>query len=630
MLNLMRKHAKSWMIKVIVGLITCVFVLWGVGSFREKRKSQIAFVNGEPIYYEEFGEVYKKMIDQLQKSFGNALDDAMLKTLQVKRQALNQIIDKKLLLTEANRLNLRVTDGEVARAITQVPAFQRAGVFDGQRYKDILNRFRMSPEQFEMEQKETMVLEKLRSFINSSVKVSDQEALEWHKWGNASVDVNYVLFDPARYQDIKPSAQEIQEYFDKNKETYKTEPQIKVRYLRFAFENYRAEAIPTEAEIKDYYEANPAEFKTPKMVEASHILIKAAADADAETVETARQKSLDILKKAQAGEDFAELAKTYSEGPSGAEGGLLGAFKKEDMVKPFADKAFTMQAGEISEPVRTQFGWHIIKVGKINPVSQLTYPQALPKILDKLTAQGAKYKAYDEAEQIYELTFEGDDLNLVAQERKLDIQTTDFFARQGPAKGVKDPAQFASTAFKLLEGDISDIQDLGDGYYIIQLIEKIEAQIPELETVKAAVQTDVVAQKQDQQAQADAKSFAANLKAAGALAEESRKIGLEPGSTGFFKRNASIPDIGYETQLLKAAFELNPTNKFSAEGIKGEKGYYVLGFKARQEPDFKSFENDKDKIKKNLLEQKKYKTFNTWLSMLKGRSEIQIEENFIN
>ncbi|MEE8541344.1 MAG: peptidyl-prolyl cis-trans isomerase, partial [Desulfobacterales bacterium] len=322
--------------------------------------------------------------------------------------------------------------------------------------------------------------------------------------------------------------------------------------------------------------------------------------------------------------------KTYSEGPSGAEGGQLGAFQKKDMVKPFADKAFAMQAGEISEPVRTQFGWHIIKMEKINPASQLSYPQALPKILDKLTAQRAKNRAYDEAEQIYELTFEGDDLSLVAPERKLDIQTTDFFTRQGPAKGVKDRVPFASAAFSLQEGDISDVQNLGDGYYIIQLIEKIEAQIPELETVKAAVQTAVVAQKQDEQAQAEAKSFAANLNAAGALAEESRKIGLEPMSTGFFKRNASIPDIGYETQLLKAAFELNPTNKFSAEGIKGVKGYYVLGFKARQEPDLKSFEGDKAKIKKSLLEQKKYKTFSTWLTMLKDRSEIQIVEDFLN
>jgi len=630
MLNLMRKHAKSWMIKVIVALITCVFVLWGVGSFREKRKSQIAFVDGVPIYYDEFGKVYKSMIDQLQKSFGNALDDAMLKTLQVKRQALNQIIDQKLLLSEANRLNLRVTDGEVARAVSQMAAFQRAGVFDGQRYIDILNRFRMSPEQFELEQKETMALDKLRSFINSSVKVSDQEALEWYKWSNASVDVNYVLFDPVRYKDIKPSAQEIQEYFDKNKETYKTEPKIKVRYLRFAFENYRAEAIPSEAEIKDYYEANPAEFKTSKTVEVRHILIKAAADADAGAVEKARQKSLDILKKAQAGEDFAELAKTYSEGPSGAEGGQLGAFKKEDMVKPFADKAFAMQAGEISEPVRTQFGWHIIKLEKINPASQLSYPQAMLKILDKLTAQGAKNMAYDKAEQIYELTFEGDDLSLVAQERELDVHTTDFFTRNGPVKGVKDSVQFASAAFSLQEQDISDIQDLGDGYYILQLIEKIDAQIPELETVKATVQTDVVAQKQDQQAQADAKRFAATINAGGTLAEESRKIGLESMSTGFFKRNESIPNIGYETQLLKAAFELTPTHKFSAEGIKGEKGYYILGFKTRREPDLKNFESDKVKIKKNLLEQKKYKAFNTWLTMLKERSEIRVEEKFFD
>ena len=254
MLNLMRKHAKSWMIKVIVGLITCVFVLWGVGSFRERKKSQIAFVNGEPIYYDEFGKAYNDMIDQLQKSFGNALDEAMMKTLQVKRQALNQIIDKKLLLAEAGKLNLRVTDGEVARTISQIAAFQRAGNFDGQRYRDILSRYHMSPEQFEVEQKEAMMLNKLRAFINSNVKVSDQEALEWYKWNNAAVDINYVLFDPASYKDIKPSEQEIGAYFDKHKESYQTEPKIKARYLRFAFGDFRAEAVPSETEIKEYYD----------------------------------------------------------------------------------------------------------------------------------------------------------------------------------------------------------------------------------------------------------------------------------------------------------------------------------------------------------------------------------------
>ena len=138
----------------------------------------------------------------------------------------------------------------------------------------------------------------------------------------------------------------------------------------------------------DYYEANPEQFKTPKTVEARHILIKVPRDADPDAVERARIKSLAIHKMAIEGKDFAELAKQFSEGPTKDKGGHLGTFKKETMVKPFADKAFSMKTGEISEPVRTPFGWHIIKVETINKAVARSLEESTAQIREKMPQHG--------------------------------------------------------------------------------------------------------------------------------------------------------------------------------------------------------------------------------------------------
>ncbi len=161
-------------------------------------------------------------------------------------------------------------------------------------------------------------------------------------------------------------------------------------------------------------------------------------DATPEQVDSARQKAADIHAKAVAGEDFAELAKTYSEGPTKDKGGYLGTFERDRMVKPFADKAFAMSAGEISEPVRTRFGWHVIKVEQVNPASTATRQEAEPEIRKKLTERKAKTVAYDVAENLLDRFYDADDLLELAEEPDVRVATTSFFTRtQGPTKGFQ-------------------------------------------------------------------------------------------------------------------------------------------------------------------------------------------------
>jgi len=630
MLRLMRKQAGSWVIKILLGAIVIVFIFWGVGSFRSQRGGRVALVNGDQITLDEYREAYNNLIEQLRRRFGNNLDEDMLKQLQVKRQALNQLIDNKLLVQEAKRLKFRVSKKELADAILNITAFQRAGIFDSRLYRDVLDRLKMTPEAFEEAQKNAMLIDKLRTLITSSAKISDQEALEWFNWVNASVNIDYVFLSPNRYKDIHPSDEEIKTFFENHKETYKTDPMVKVRYLNFNPDAFRSKVELSDEEIREYYDENLETFKIPKTVEARHILLRVNQDADPETVKKTKERALHILKLAKEGKDFAELAKQYSEGPTRDKGGYLGKFKKEAMVKPFADVAFSMKAGEISEPVRTQFGWHLINVEKVNEASVTSFDDAKKDIQKKLTDDMAKSLAYDEAEAVSDDALDGEDLINAAKKRNMKILTTDFFSSKGPIQEINNPLEFASVAFNLLDQEISNVQEFENGYYILQLVDKIQPKIPEFDKVKEKVKLDLIKEKQDEKAKADSETLLAALKSGKTIQAESKKYNLTPKTTGFFKRNGSIPEIGFEREIAEVAFQLTDKKQFPENVLNGSKGYYVIQFKGKKISDPENFSKEKEDIKNRLLAQKKSSIFDALLAQIKSKSEITIKEGFLD
>jgi peptidyl-prolyl cis-trans isomerase D len=614
------------MIKIILGAIVVVFVFWGVGSYTSRRSGQVASVNGAIITLDDYRITYSNIVEQVRQSFGNNLNEELIEMLQLRKRALDQLIDRSLMLQAAEKFKLTVSDEALSESIRNISAFQTAGAFDGRRYINTLNRNKITPEIFEIQQRDALLIDKLQAFISGNIKVSDPEAQQWYIWNNTEVDIDYVILEPQQYKDIEPTDEEIRNYFDQHKDSYKTDPQIKIRYLYFKSEDYADKVTVSEDDIQDYYESNPEKFKSPKTVEARHILIKLGPDANAEEVESARQRIETVFEMAKEGQEFAELAKKYSEGPTKTQGGNLGAFRREAMVKPFADKAFSMKAGEISEPVRTRFGWHIIKVEKVNPEKTLTLSEAEGDILKNLKADFSKILAYDEAETVYDESFEGRDLDVIAEERNLKILTTEYFSQKNPPEEIKGNPRFTSFAFSLPTNEISGVQDFGDGYYLIEVIDQVPAQISEIETVEAKVKEDLVKEKQDAKARDEAQTLLAELKNGETFATLSEKFKLAPKKTGFFKRNDSIPTIGSERELARIAFRLSDNNKLPEEVIKGQKGYFVISFRERQKPSLEGFEKEKTEIKERLLQQKTLKTFDAWLKQLKNESQIIIEE----
>ena len=628
MLHLMRKYATTWMIKIILSAIVVVFVFWGVGSWKEQRAGRVASVNGEPITIEEYKNAYNDILEGLKQSFGNRLTDEVLKAFQINRQAMDRVMNQKLLLQEARRLNFHVTDKELAAGIQNIGVFQKAGIFDDDRYRRVLIASRLTPETFEEIQRSSMLTEKLRTFITGTVKVSEAEALEWFKWQEASVDVDIVKFESDKYENIEPAQEEIKNYFNDNKESYKTEPKIKVRYLHFDPNIHNDQVEIQEEEISAYHNENKNQFITPKTIEARHILFKVEPDAEDKTDESVKKKAMDVLKLARTGKDFAELAKEYSEGPSKDNGGYLGTFPKNAMVEPFASTAFSLKAGEISEPVKTQFGWHLIKVEKVNEASSLPESEAKDKIRQKFKAERTKTIAYDKAVDVYDSLFDGDDLLKAAENRKLTTKTTDFFTRNGSIEGIKNPTTFASSAFDLSLMQISEIQEFEDGYYILQVIEQIPETIPEFIDVKEKVRTDVVKKKREEKAEADANSCLKSLKEGKSITDATGASGAALNATGYFKRNATIPEVGYEPNLTAVAFKLSKNNPLPENVVKGQKGFYVIRFIDRKEPDTEAFKKQKSDLLDRLLQMKKQRAFDEWLSQVKNNSEITVEEGF--
>jgi len=631
MLNKMRESAGSWIIKILLGIIVLAFVFMGVGSFNPGRTTKAASVNGEPISIREYQQAYQRMIERLRQQFGDRFNNEMIEMFDLKQQAMNQVIETELLRQTARKYNLQVAPTELAETITSIPAFKKNGQFNQQQYKMVLNQNRLSPESFEALQRESMLIQKFRSILASGIQVSPAEARQWYNWKNAEIKIDYALFNPADFSDIPIDEAAVKTYYEAHKEQYKTQPQLKARFVKFAPEDYLPTVDVSETDIEAYYSNNKEKYQQPETVHARHILLKLDKTASPEEVTEKREKAAEIMEQAKAGEDFAELAEKYSEGPSKEKGGDLGTFERGDMVKPFSRKAFSMAPGDISEPVRTQFGWHIIKVEEKTEKSVKPLAEVKDEIRRTLAMEKAKNEAYDDAFSMYNISFAGDDLVKNTESREdLSVQTTDFFTREKGPADVSESKAFAKAAFELPRMDVSDVRELGDAFFLIQVLEKKEAQIPEFETVREQGITDWKKRERKKAAKNAAKEFLTDVKSANSIQTAAAEAGIEIHTTDFFTRNQSIPEIGRDQALMDAAFNLSASEPLPDTPIDGQKGFYIIAFADKQMPDPENFEKEKEQVMQQLQNQKKSRYMDAWIAQLREKSEIEISEQIIN
>ena len=622
MLRYLRENTGNWIIKFFLGIIVIVFVFLGVGSFGSKRNNSVATINDEPITIKEYQRAYKILVDQMRARFGKNLNDDILKALNVKQQAIDSLIDERLVLSEAQKLGIIVSETELQQSLLSIKAFQKDEIFNLEQYKRVLSLNSMTPEIFEKSQINSLMQQKIRDMLFGAINVSDLEARNWYLFQNNKIAVDYLMFNPGEYTEIKPDIEQIKNYYVENQENYKSDPKIQSMYLKFSPEDHKNEASISDVLIKDYFQEHLGEYKTPQKVEARHILIKVNEDALKEKVAAAEKEAMQIYQMAVDGQDFEKLAKKYSQGPSKSTGGYLGKFEKNAMVKPFADKVFSMKKGEISKPVKTMFGWHIIKLVDMFEASTQTLAQVSDTIRKELEVLEMQNLAYYKAGEAFDSVIDGDDFEQVALIAGKKIITSNEFSIDGEGLDLGDAAGFARAAFELSLDDISDVKQFGDSYYLIKTIKKIDPVVLEFDIVKSTVLNELKSKLQQEHAKQQAQLYLAKALDLNDIKALAKEHSLKFKSTKLFTRAGNIEGIGNADEFVKAGFSLSENKKIYPEIIENTLGYFVLQFKEKQTPEESEILKNIKTLKEQILQSKQARSYQSWMVNLRKQNKI--------
>jgi peptidyl-prolyl cis-trans isomerase D len=626
MLSLMRKHAKSWLIKALIAIIGIVFVFYFGYSFRQRQAVKLALVNDQVITVVEYQKNYRSMLEALQREYRGMWNDNLLKVFDLKNRALEALINQKLISQEAKKIGLDVTAKEIRDKIMSNPSFQFRGGFDESRYRAVLQNYHMTPEDFESLVASEMLQDKVEQFLTTLSPVTDQEVLEQYTFANEKVKISYVEFKPDQFKNkvtVEPAAME--KYFEDHKETYRIPERIKVAYVVFDPDAYKDQTKVSADQINEYYEDNLDTFKEKKQVKARHILFALPENASKEEEEKVKQKALSVLQQARAGADFAELAKKNTDDPSGKEnGGDLGYFSAGQMVKPFEEAAFKLKKGEISDLIRTPFGYHIIKVEDVKEARTKPLEEVRGQILALLQKTAATDMAQEKAMSFVDRMPYQIDLVKYAAENKVPVKETGYFSQADAIPDIGTNDKLRQTLFSMEKEEVSDLVDAGGKFYVFQVKDKKPSALPALEEVKDKVREDYTLYVASQMAKSAAEEYLKKLKEGKDWAALAKENHLEIKTTDFISRQETVPQIGYFQELQEAAFSLSEKKRYAGSVFQNDKGVFVIRWEGAQGIDKNKFEEEKKSYRDMLVRLKNQSLFKEWVERLRSRAKIEM------
>ncbi|HBF42200.1 MAG TPA: hypothetical protein DDW42_00965 [Desulfobacteraceae bacterium] len=625
LLSLMRKHAKSWLIKVLIGIIALVFVFYFGYSFTAKRALKMAFVNGELISRMEYENTYHDLLDSLQRKYKGVWNDKLIKVFNLKKRALDNLISQKLINQEAKRLGLDVTEGEVQKSIMDYPAFQVNGQFDVGRYRALLSNNRMKPDDFEASMAQDLLQDKLKQFLFAFMDVTDREVQDFYTFANEKIKFSFVQFMPENYiKLVKPDQASMKAFFEERKENYRIPKKIKVSYLVIDPDAFKDKAKVTDMEIKGYYEYHRDEFTKPKQIRASHILFKLKKGATEKEEKTVKERADKVLKEARQGKDFATLARKYSEGPTKKKGGDLGYFSSGRMEKPFETAAFKLKKGEISDLVRTGFGYHIIKLVDLKEAKTKTLEEVRDQIVKKLIESVTMELAHEKGLSLIDQMPYDVELSEYAAEHKLEAKKTDYFTQNEPIPGIGGDDKLRQSLFSLEKNETSELFELKGKFYIFQVADINLSYLAKMDEVVDKVKRDFTAYLAGKKAKSNAEDYLADLKNGKEWDKLAKEKNLIPEETKFFTRRDSIQKIGDAPGLQESAFGLNQDKRYPDKIFESNKGVFVIRWDGKKGIDEKKYQEESEKYRLSLIQIKHRRAFEDWLENLRKNAKIEI------
>lgn len=630
MLEQIRRNVRHPYIQVLLGLIILVFILFFGWSMRSDQPTYVARVNGDTIDYRSYQQTYNGLLRIYQDAFKGDLSGDRIRELGLGRRALDQLVDRVLLNQEADRRGIEVPEAELQAAIQGVPAFQEGGSFRKDLYLRVLEANRLSPLEYETSKSQELLLQKVEAAIRAEAAVSDADVEKEFQDRNTKIELEYVAVNPSVLEaEVKPTDAQLAEFFSAESETFRVPEKRSARYVLFRPEDFLGAVQATEQEARDEYGWRSAEFAVAEAVRARHLLLRVEPGARPEEDGKVRERAAKLRQEILGGKPFAEVAKRSSEDPgSKDQGGDLGYFQRGQMVPEFEDAAFALEAGAVSEPVKTAFGYHLIQVEEHRQARQRPFEEVAEELTGEIRRRKALEEAYAAADN---LLMDLEDKKTTWAEVKAirTVGTTAPLTADGTPKDVEKPAEFVAALFDLPADKAGALLETRAGTYLLAVEAVQPAAVPPLEQVreevaarfrKAQARRLAETRAKDLLAAAAEKGWEGAVKAAGLAVQRT-----EP----FAKKGGAVPKIGWAPDLKEAAFAAGDVGKLAATPHEVSGSFYAFRVAARTEADRAQLASDREQLRAELLPAKQEEHVQGYLDTLRKRADIKVNEQLL-
>lgn len=631
MLQSLRDKTSGLIAKIVLGALIFVFSFFGIESyFMGRNDTWVAKVDKAEISPEKWRQTFQRYRANMLAQYGGQLDPAMLERPEVKRQVLDVLIDEQLLLGANEKLGIVIPDDRVREAIRSVPQFQVDGKFDETTYRTLLASAQLSPMQFQEDQRRELAAKELPTLVGSIAVVTPRDIDAHIRLRDQTRDLRTVTLAKPEVT-TTPTDAEVEAYYKSHSSEFMTPEQVSVEYVELKASALNIPETPDEALLRDRYEKEKSRYLTPEQRLASHVLV-AAKGGDADAQKAALAKAQDIAKQAREGKDFAALAKQSSDDlGSKKQGGDLGWLESGVTDPAFDGALFALKKGEVSDPVLSAEGYHVIQLRDVRERKEKTFEEVKPELVKVYVETERERQFGDLAGKVSDA---GQDdrgsLEPAAKAAGATVQKSALFGRFG-GEGIAANPAVVKAAFSdavLVEHINSDVIELAPDHRIILRMAEHKASEPKpLETVKDEVRTRLYAEAVTKQARERAEALLARLKKGeklDAIAAELKLGVTEAKGTG---RNASTVD----SRIAAAAFKLaRPAEGKPEFGIIElvDNGYGLFELDAVHDGDVaKVDEAGRDAVRSQLRNVEGMTASTAFLQSLRKQAKIQIAED---
>lgn len=634
MLESMRNQAQSWIAKVILGGIALSFALWGVGDyFMGSQVETVAEVDGKPITDSIFYQSYERELNNYRAMLGKQFSKELVEQLGLKEQVIQTLVNRKLMLNEADRMGLSAPEAALTASVQANPAFQSANGFDANRYRIITRNmgFRTTRD-YEDEQRINLMINALQKAIVGSARVSDEEIRDQFNREFEKRTLSAIIVDPASMAEkVKIDETQAREYYEAHLQNYRSPLKVKLVAVEISPDSFANDMTVDAAEVEALYQQRHAEFSQPEKRRASHILVRSNRDASQAMRSMAMEKIKAAKARLDAGESFAAVAKDVSNDSTADKGGDLGFFPQGAMVPEFDETVFSLAEGEVSDIVETDFGFHIIQLNEIKPATETPLKAVYDQLADAVRKEKAGEEAYRLSQDLDNAL--GMESSLAAAAATLNITVKEI----GPISAENaignpllssDPS-LQVTAFSALPGEPVRIQELSDGRFVaIEVLKRIEPETLSFSDAAAAVYADA----KNAEAAAQAKALAEEILAKSAD-RSLEKLAQRYGQPIYISKPVRNTGLGDDADwltpdILDQAFK-TAEGATIASPIEVSKGFAIVQVKSVVAPDASEFDARKASIRTEVEKAKGAVRFARWMATVRDHHEITINRKVL-